>query len=121
MRCPKCSYITFDYLAACPHCQTDLTSIRRALGNLLPLVGEADFLSDGRESPVPQEASEEIKASPAPQEEVSSAGLSDIDVSDLVGAEGDEEVFEELEKVDISALESEDFKKALDEILKEKS
>jgi hypothetical protein len=34
MRCPKCGYISFDYLQQCSQCQTDLTGERTRL-NLL--------------------------------------------------------------------------------------
>ena len=26
MRCPKCAYISFDHLASCSQCETDLTA-----------------------------------------------------------------------------------------------
>ncbi|WP_456431800.1 hypothetical protein [Thermosulfuriphilus sp.] len=126
MRCPKCNFLTFDHLSTCPHCQNDLSSIKKALGNPLPLEAVADFLT-GSEAPSassppqgPQlgaqpESIEPSKEAPGP------SGISDIDVSDLVPEAGEEGSGEDLEEIDLSALESEEFKKALDEILEEKS
>ncbi|MBW1981941.1 MAG: hypothetical protein JRJ12_12055 [Deltaproteobacteria bacterium] len=43
MRCPKCGYVSFDYLSACKKCQRDLTEVRQTL-NLLDIRPEVPFL-----------------------------------------------------------------------------
>jgi hypothetical protein len=44
MKCPKCGYISFDYLSNCKRCHTDLGSVRQILGVLAVGVGTPGVL-----------------------------------------------------------------------------
>ncbi len=43
MKCPKCGYVSFDYLDTCKKCGNDLTSVRAILG-LVPVIPNPPFL-----------------------------------------------------------------------------
>jgi hypothetical protein len=43
MKCPKCGFVSFDYLSQCKKCGADLTAIRGTLGFSV-LKSEAPFL-----------------------------------------------------------------------------
>jgi len=44
MKCPKCGYISFDYLSNCKRCHTDLASVRQIIGVLAVGVGASGVL-----------------------------------------------------------------------------
>jgi len=48
MRCPKCGYISFDYLKQCPKCQTDWTGEKLKL-NLLDIKPDPVSIQDLKE------------------------------------------------------------------------
>lgn len=45
MRCPKCGYISFDYVESCAKCSRDLSALAEALEGTAFMVEEPDFLS----------------------------------------------------------------------------
>jgi hypothetical protein len=53
MRCPKCGYISFDYLKQCSQCQADLTGERSRL-NLLDLRPDPISIQEIKESALNQ-------------------------------------------------------------------
>lgn len=45
MRCPKCGYISFDYVESCAKCSRDLSALAETLEGTALMVEEPDFLS----------------------------------------------------------------------------
>ena len=121
MRCPKCGFISFDYVNNCEKCGRDLGEITAAIGPfLMPATGESWFeVSNAAEA-----ASEPDTDFFTPEPEASAVDLGDIDVSDLVSDEISTDAGDDLEEVTV--LESdiietvamdEDFQKALDDVI----
>lgn len=111
MRCPKCGYISYDRLERCAKCKSDLTAISQKLQGTTLNVEAPSFLAmtfggaveeqmavmdEADDAPVYLEE-DEISVSLDEEEggeeeiEMLPTGLQDIDVSDLVPLEDEEE------------------------------
>ena len=67
MRCPKCSYSSFDYNEACPNCGRDLSPVRQMLGLLAVIPQPMPYLEEllGQFDEVEVEAPDEASSSSA--------------------------------------------------------
>lgn len=116
MRCPKCGYISFDRQISCGRCSTDLTSVAEQLKGTAGKAAAPLFLgavlreqaaagvepdpvlheTEGQARPA---AVDEIDSALAPPDEIdledqplSSFALKEIDVSDLIPSQKEEEM-----------------------------
>ncbi len=130
MRCPKCGYISFDYLKSCEKCGRDLAETAKNLGPfLMEDLGFSWFASqqaggdaaDAAEPPVQPVEPETREQAPGS----APVDLAEIDMSDLVAdTSGDSipEELEDIEELDVGAIETivdDDFKKALEDLITE--
>jgi hypothetical protein len=65
MRCPKCSYITFDRLETCPSCKKDISKTSKELLGVTFRANIPDFLQFGAQEDEPEEEFEEASADEA--------------------------------------------------------
>ena len=121
MRCPKCGFISFDYVNNCEKCGKDLGETAAVLGPfLMPAVGTSWF-----EAPEDPDATLEADTGIfAAETDAAGVDLADIDVSDLVSDEIPVESAGESEEVtvlDSDVIETvavdEEFQKALDDVI----
>lgn len=122
MRCPKCGYISFDYLSSCEKCGKDLEEVAAVLG---PFLMDNSRLNWFRSMTMDHDTSEAPVQAAEPEIDPY-VDLADIDVSDLVAEEAGSEQEEDVEEIimlDSDLVETvtvdEDFQKALDDAVGE--
>ncbi len=119
MRCPKCGYISFDYVSNCEKCGRDLGDTAGMLGSFIMVNSDLDWF----QKPDSGGAAEDAAAATAVQSEIEAPAvdLAAIDVSDLVQDEMAD--MDEITVLDSSILETvaedENFQKALDDVINE--
>lgn len=118
MQCPKCGYISFDYVKSCKKCGKDFEELAALLGPFLMDNPQLNWFKSVR--------ADEDKMEAPVQEMNSYADLADIDVSDLVTDEAGSSQEEGIEEITIlendliePAAVDEDFQKALDDVIME--
>jgi hypothetical protein len=101
MRCPKCGYISFDYLQQCSQCQADLTGERARL-NLLDIRPDPISIQEIKESALNQKRDRDheqgdqvtqiakglrkvLDSGPFPKEPVIEISMEDIDLDAPAG------------------------------------
>ena len=121
MRCPKCGFISFDYVNNCEKCGKDLAETAAMLGPFLtPASVESWFEVSETNDVEPQVDTGFLE----PEPDTASVDLGNIDVSDLVSDEvSADAVVEEVTVLDSDIIETvavdEDFQKALDDVITE--
>ncbi|RMF83946.1 MAG: hypothetical protein D6736_20315 [Nitrospinota bacterium] len=97
MKCPKCGYVSFEYLDTCQNCHTDLSALKESMGLFAIKPGEIDLAmvleeEMAVESPAGEEGMEEGRSVPthtlAAEESLEDLSLSE---KDLGSAEEEEE------------------------------
>ncbi len=127
MRCPKCGYISFDYVNNCEKCGKDLKEVASVLGPfIMENQGSSWFEVPDRQEVEKQIDNELLDTASVPEPEAAPLDLRDIDVSDLISDEMPVDVVddgEEVEVLDSDIIETvvvdEDFQKALDDVITE--
>jgi hypothetical protein len=100
MLCPKCGYITFDKLGACPKCRKDWSGIADKIGGTASSTDSFCFLGKViGEEPEPEAAGYDTAADLTEQDEtaVSLDGLPEIDLSGIENEESFQEAEAELD------------------------
>ncbi len=128
MRCPKCGFISFDYVNNCEKCGRDLTETVALLG--LGIVDTADFswfgLQEAEDTQGIPPVYEAVPEESGAEGEAPGLDLAEIDVSDLISDEYDADALEELDEavlLDEEVIETvavdHEFQQALDEVIAE--
>ncbi len=127
MRCPKCGYISFDYVNNCEKCGKDLKEVAFVLGPfIMENQGASWFEVPDRQEVEKQTDNELFDTVSVPEPETAPLDLRDIDVSDLISDEMPMDVVDDGEEVEVfdsdiieTAVVDEDFQKALDDVITE--
>lgn len=89
MKCPKCNFVSFEYLNACKKCGNDLTLHKTELGIDFPQYASLGLVAALREEAAPQQAADEPATAVATEESSGIRGASQTD--SLSGTSGLEE------------------------------
>ncbi len=127
MRCPKCGYISFDYVNNCEKCGKDLKEVASILGPfIMENQGPGWFEVPDRQEAEKQTDNELFDTVSPPEPDTAPMDLRDIDVSDLISDEMAGDVVDdgdEIAVIDSDIIETvvgdEDFQKALDDVITE--
>ncbi len=126
MRCPKCGYMTFDYVKQCDKCGGDLSAETEMLG--LIVADALDFNWFGSEDYASAEPQVLEPEAPLEEDVPPPLDLENIDVSDLISDEIEPESLEEIEEleefslseedlVETAVVEDKEFQEALEEVI----